>query len=172
MAKNKFAQLLYGKVIYIFETELEFDQLSTIFSPSTYWVDVTGLDCEVGYLAEFEDGVGLVLSPPPKIETTIEEQKAQRLKDERAAAVSNIVVEVDGMKFDGDEEAQTRLGRTITAAMALGVDLDTCTQTWVLWDNSIAQPTIKQLAEALKKAGEAQTALWVVPYQDQAQDQE
>ena len=29
------------------------------------------------------------------------------------------------MKFDGDETAQTRMGRTISAAIALGVDLNT-----------------------------------------------
>lgn len=101
-------------------------------------------------------------------EPTPEELEAQALaqaKAERAEAVEAITVEVDGMVFDGDEESQTRLSRTISAAVALGVDLDTYTQTWVLADNAIAQPTIKQLAEALKLAGEAQTALWTVPYE-------
>lgn len=100
-------------------------------------------------------------------EPTPEELEARALaqaKAERAEAVEAITVEVDGMVFDGDEESQTRLSRTISAAVALGVDLDTYTQTWVLADNTIAQPTIKQLAEALKLAGEAQTALWTVPY--------
>lgn len=100
-------------------------------------------------------------------EPTPEELEAQALaqaKAERAEAVEAITVEVDGMVFDGDEESQTRLSRTISAAVALGVDLETYTQTWVLADNTIAQPTIKQLAEALKLAGEAQTALWTVPY--------
>lgn len=90
----------------------------------------------------------------------------EQAKAERAEAVSRIVVDVDGMSFDGDEESQGRLSRTISAAVALGVDLDTYTQTWVLADNTIAQPTIKQLAEALKLAGEAQTALWTVPYSE------
>lgn len=100
---------------------------------------------------------------------TPEELEAQALaeaKAERAEAVSKIVVEVDGMRFDGDEESQGRLSRTISAAVALGVDLDTYTQAWVLADNTIAQPTIKQLATALKLAGEAQTALWTVPYEE------
>lgn len=100
-------------------------------------------------------------------EPTAEELAAQELaqaKAERTEAVSRITVEVDGMVFDGDEESQTRMGRTIAAAVALGVDLKTETRTWVLADNSIAQPTIAQLAEALRKAGDAQTALWTVPY--------
>lgn len=100
-------------------------------------------------------------------EPTPEELEARALaqaKAERAEAVEAITVEVDEMVFDGDEESQTRLSRTISAAVALGVDLETYTQTWVLADNTIAQPTIKQLAEALRLAGEKQTELWVVPY--------
>ena len=96
------------------------------------------------------------------------EKELQAAKSERADAVSKITVEVDGMTFDGDETAQTRMGRTIAAAVALGVDIDTYTQTWVLADNTVAEPTIKQLAQALKLAGEAQTALWTVPYEDAA----
>ena len=88
----------------------------------------------------------------------------EEAKEERADIVSKIKVTVDGMEFDGDEVAQTRMGRTIAAAVALGVDINTYTQTWVLADNTVANPTIKQLAEALKLAGEAQTDAWTVPY--------
>lgn len=89
----------------------------------------------------------------------------EEAKGERAEAVSKIVVEVDGMKFDGDETAQNRIGRVIAAALLMGVDINTTKQTWVLADNTVAQPTIKQLAQALKLAGEEQTKLWTVPYQ-------
>lgn len=108
---------------------------------------------------------GATTTPP---EMTEEEKQALALnqaKTERANAVSKITVEVDGMVFDGDEEAQTRIGRTIAAAVALGVDLNTETRTWVLADNTIATPTIKQLAEALRLAGDKQTELWTVPYE-------
>lgn len=94
------------------------------------------------------------------------EELLEQAKVERAEAVSKIIVEVDGMKFDGDETAQTRMGRTIAAAVALGVDINTYTQTWVLADNTVATPTIKQLAQALKLAGEEQTKLWTVPYEE------
>lgn len=86
-------------------------------------------------------------------------------KEERAQAVSNITVEVDGMVFDGNEASQSRMGRTIAAAVALGLDLETEKRTWVLADNSVVEVTIAQLARVLKLAGDAQTALWVVPYQ-------
>lgn len=108
----------------------------------------------------------IVKAPEP----TQEELDAQALanaKAERAEAVSRIIVEVDGMTFDGDEESQTRMGRTIAAAVALGVDLSTEKRTWVLADNTIAEVTIAQLAEALRLAGDAQTALWTVPYKEE-----
>lgn len=106
-------------------------------------------------------------------EPTPEEIKAQELaeaKAERAEAVSKIIVDVDGMKFDGDETAQTRMGRTISAAMALGVDLNTEKRTWVLADNTVAKPTIAQLAKALELAGNEQTRLWTVPYQSDSEE--
>lgn len=78
--KNKFAQILYGKILYIYETDLKLDQLSTIFDPSTFWVDVTGLDCEVGYVVDFKEGVGLVLTPPPDITHTENEALAAEAK--------------------------------------------------------------------------------------------
>ena len=85
-------------------------------------------------------------------------------KSERATAVASITVEVDGMTFDGDEKAQERMARTVTAATTTGASMDDTT-TWVLHDNTVAQVTVRQLATALRLAGEAQTALWTVPYE-------
>ena len=93
------------------------------------------------------------------------EKKLEEAKSERATAVSQILVEVDGMKFDGDEESQQRLSRTITAATATGASMEDKT-TWVLADNTIAQVSIAQLAQALRKAGEKQTELWTKPYEE------
>ena len=89
----------------------------------------------------------------------------EEAKEERAKEVSKIKVTVDGMIFDGDETAQNRIARVIAAALLMGVDINTTKQTWVLADNTVAQPTIKQLAQALQLAGGEQTALWTVPYQ-------
>ena len=57
------------------------------------------------------------------------------------------------------------MARVVSVAQALGVDLNTTTQIWVPADNTVATPIVAQLAQALKLAGEAQTALWTVPYQ-------
>lgn len=98
-----------------------------------------------------------------------EEEKAKaalsQAKAERAKAVSKLTVTVDGMVFDADETSQNRMSRVVAGAQALGID-QSITQIWVLADNTVATPTVKQLAQALKLAGEAQTALWTKPYEE------
>lgn len=103
---------------------------------------------------------------PPKTPEEIEKEAFEKAKQDRAQAVSKIVVTVDGMKFDGDETAQGRMSRTITAAMMTG-EQETVKTYWVLADNTVAQVTIEQLARALRLAGEKQTELWTVPYEDE-----
>lgn len=87
--------------------------------------------------------------------------KAQlaQAKAERAEAVAAITVEVDGMVFDGNEEAQERMARAVTMADSM----DETTE-WVLHDNTVAVVTAAQLRQACRKAGKAQTELWTVPY--------
>ena len=82
----------------------------------------------------------------------------EQAKAERAEYVSKIIVEVDGLKFDGDETSQDRMARSVVA-----LDEDETVQ-WVLADNSIAHVTKQQLRMALRLAGEAQTAIWADPY--------
>ncbi len=79
-------------------------------------------------------------------------------KAEREEYVKRIVVEVDGMMFDGDEVSQDRMARSIIA-----LDLGEKVQ-WVLADNTIKMVSRAQLREALRKSGEAQTAIWADPY--------
>lgn len=112
MARNRFAQPLYGKVIYIYETDLEKEQLATIFDPSTYWIDVTGLDCEVGYILEYVEGGGLRFVPPPNNEPmTLEETKANKIalmkaeRDNREVAV----IDYKDITLDYDDKARERM---------------------------------------------------------------
>lgn len=96
-------------------------------------------------------------------ELTPEEQEAQKLaiaKRERAAKVAAITVEVDGMVFDGDEQAQSRMARAITAAETTGLE----STVWVLADNTVATVTKVQLQQALAKAMIAMSKLWIYPY--------
>lgn len=100
-------------------------------------------------------------------ELTPEEQEAQDLaiaKRERATKVAAIKVEVDGMTFDGDESAQSRMTRAITAAETAGLD----STVWVLADNTVATVTKAQLQQALSKAMLAMSELWTKPYAQEA----
>lgn len=78
-----------------------------------------------------------------------------RWKDQRAAAVAAITVEVAGMVFQGDETSQTRMARSISV-MGEGETI-----LWVLADNTQVQVTKDQLVEALRLAGAEQARLWV-----------
>ena len=89
------------------------------------------------------------------------EARLNAARHTRAEAVSRITVEVDGMVFDGDETAQDRMSRV--AAIASEEELSTQLP-WVLADNTVANVTVAQIKEALRKALYAQAALWVVPY--------
>lgn len=41
---------------------MQMEQLSTIFSPKTYWVDVTDKQCEVGDTVSFDNEKGFVFT--------------------------------------------------------------------------------------------------------------
>ena len=107
----------------------------------------------------------VVAIPAPTPEEQAEQELAQA-KAERADAVSRITVTVDGLVFDGDETAQDRMARAITMFQANNLPVDYQTD-WVLADNTIAKVTVTQLSQALLLAGQAQTALWTVPYQNE-----
>lgn len=121
----------------------------------------------------FWEQFGVAYTEEPNPEPTPEEIAAQELEEAkrlRAAQVAAIQVEVDGMIFDGDETSQGRMSRTISAAIAAGLDLNTTKRIWVLANNAIAEPTIAQLGKALHLAGDEQTRLWTVPYEEQKAD--
>ena len=95
---------------------------------------------------------------PGLSEEEIAAKLLEQAKAERAEYVSKIVVTVDDLPFDGDETSQDRMARSCVALN------DGETVQWVLADNSIAQVTKEQLRQALRLAGEAQTAIWADPY--------
>lgn len=99
---------------------------------------------------------GIVPPSPPTYEERIAATKA-----ERAAAVEQITVTTaSGKTFDGDETSQGRMARAVTA-------LDPGQTTlWILADNTPdLAVTREELREALRLAGQAQTAVWIAPYQ-------
>lgn len=131
---------------------------------SDYFVDVPVVDENGNATGEFKKELvkngrrfQIVAIPEPTADEVAAQELAQA-KAERADAVSKIIVTVDGMAFDGDEESQQRVARSIIALE------DGETMPWVLYDNTIAEVTKEQLKQVLRLAGQKQSELWVVPY--------
>ena len=139
------------------------------YKGKTYYVTADGYYGSPKEMREYGDlPEGCSFDRPPM--TAEERAKADldAAKAERATQVGRLTVTVDGMVFDADETSQNRMSRVVSGAQALGIDQST-TQVWVLADNTVAQPTVAQLAQALKLAGEKQSELWIVPYQTETE---
>ena len=130
------------------------------YRETAIWCD--GNNATIEDRGDWYEVVAIPAPTPEEQQQALMEQK----KALRAEAVSRITVEVDGMVFDGDEKAQERMSRTVSIATANGMPMTTET-TWVLADNTIAQVTLQQLAKACLLAGQKQTELWTVPYQNE-----
>ena len=130
------------------------------YRETAIWCD--GNNATIKDRGDWYEVVAIPAPTPEEQQQALMEQK----KALRAEAVSKITVEVDGMVFDGDEKAQERMSRTVSIATANGMPMTTET-TWVLADNTIAQVTLQQLAKACLLAGQKQTELWTVPYQNE-----
>ena len=120
-------------------------------------------DADVELLA----ATGITLAERPEPEPTPEEALAQA-KALRAAAVAAIVVEVDGLPFNGDEDAQRRMNNALTVG-----DLSGQSSTpWVLADNSVREVSRAQLEKALVLSVQRMSELWMLPYTETAAVQE
>ena len=137
------------------------EETEIAYSEAAEWCNET----QQAFIEDKGDWYEVVAIPAP---TPEEQQQAlmEQKKALRTEAVSKITVTVDGMEFDGDETAQDRMARAITMFQANNLPADYQTD-WVLADNTIAKVTVTQLSQALLLAGQAQTALWTVPYQDE-----
>jgi len=60
--------------------------------------------------------------------------------------------------WDGDEISQSRMSRAILSMN------DTDSTLWIMADNTTATVTKANLTEALKLSGEAQTSMWIRPW--------
>lgn len=75
----------------------------------------------------------------------------------RAHAVKNILVEIDGMIFNGDEDSQRRM----LSAIKAGEDIGMNETMWRLSDNSQKAVTLKQLRLAHAASIIQQGELWI-----------
>lgn len=118
-------------------------------------IGMTQMDVEQGY-----DGQWYVAGhAPQKPQELIVQEALAQAKQERAAEVEALTVEVEGMVFDADETSQARM------SVAASSMTDDETNVWVLHDNSVVQVTKGQLMQACRLARIAQSAVWTKPYQ-------
>ena len=107
-------------------------------------------------------GAGKTAMTPKEVEAHInppksEDQVREEWKADRSAAVEAIkVVTQAGNTFDGDEVSQGRMARAVASMEDVDIVL------WVLADNSVIKATKAELKEALRLAGSAQAAIWVM----------
>lgn len=84
----------------------------------------------------------------PEAEFTEEELQAKKqavLKQAKSVALMNMVVEVDGMTFDGNDSARLNMVSAIQSAELL----ESTESPWKLADNSVQTVTFEQLKLAL-----------------------
>lgn len=62
MLMSRYAQLYYGEIIFIYETDKTMEELNQIFDPSTGWFDITNTpDVQIGYVQGIIDGKMLLV---------------------------------------------------------------------------------------------------------------
>ena len=107
---------------------------------------------------------GALLERPVKSQEQIEKERLEAAKAQRAEAVQNIAVEVDGMVFDGNEDAQRRISAVLEAAEISGQ----AKIEWVLKNNTVAPVTCEQLRQVFALSVQKMQELWVQPYKESA----
>lgn len=100
-----------------------------------------------------EMGIKVVEYTPEVRTDNLEKGMARASRD---AAVCEITVEVDGMVFDGNETAQSRMARKIS-----GWPENTEKVRWKLADNTVAEVTIEQLIKALELSVSRMGDIWL-----------
>lgn len=95
--------------------------------------------------------------PPLPVETAEEVAKYERRK-----AIEALVVTVDGIDFEGNETAQSRMLRVLYATPEDG------TVEWVDAHNAVHTITRAQLQQAYNLAIAKMEELWIVPYGSEA----
>ena len=111
---------------------------------------------------------GALLERPAKTHGEIESERLEQAKSERAQAVQDIAVTVDGMVFDGNEDAQRRISVAIATANISGqTEVE-----WVLKDNTVVLVTLEQLEKVLVLSMQKMQELWTKPYKDNNEKEE
>lgn len=110
---NKYAQVKGGKIIYFYQTDLSIGELTSIFSPKTFWVDVTDKECGLGWEVSYNSDCEMVLTAPPAPTTpTFEQLKSQKILEVDSWTASKITggfissASGEAVTYDSDKDTQ------------------------------------------------------------------
>lgn len=125
---------MYGRVIFIYETDLNMYELSTIFSPTTYWVDVTGKDCEVGYKVDYSDDGKTINFIEPTDEDLLSIQAEQEKNNLQKKAIDAVMSQLAGNSIESYKQEYKTSLLAIDDAVALKIP-----DAFPVWDgNSVS----------------------------------
>lgn len=157
---HKYAQMLYGKIRAIYEDIREFDKWKAIHSPDIYWIDVTNIDCNVGDIVTFEEGVGLVFTAAPVTEATLQDLKDAQityLKDTRDAE-EVAPIEYNYHFFDFDDKAIKRINASIVKLKLIG---ESATISWTTADDEEVNVTYVDLENIISAVADRSNLLHI-----------
>lgn len=78
----KYAEIYAGKVRDIKESHLAFTEFCSIWNPTTFWLDVTGVEeIGIGWILKSNTEVGTYFEAPELPEETLETKKAAKLEE-------------------------------------------------------------------------------------------
>lgn len=109
----KYAEIYAGKIRDIKESPLSYSEFVSIFSPKSYWIDITGLSYEIGYVQSFVEGQGIVFVKPfEDIPETLESLKDKKLLEVNSWTAKEIVggflsaCTGEPVRYDSDTDTQ------------------------------------------------------------------
>lgn len=161
---KKYAEIYGGLVRDLKESNLGYTEFCSIFDPSSYWLDVTGVEeVGVGYVIRFSPERGTYFEAPQLPETpeeTLESRRAAKLEMlsqqfEQASARAFIDSSL-GFRADADETAY----RDVDGLLVLLSDQPEQTVSFCDYDNLMQTLTLEQLRVLQKEIARNGTYLY------------
>ena len=161
---KKYAEIYGGLVRDLKESNLGYTEFCSIFDPSSYWLDVTGVEeVGVGYVIRFSPERGTYFEAPQLPETpeeTLESRRAAKLgmlsqQFEQASARAFIDSSL-GFRADADETAY----RDVDGLLVLLSDQPEQTVSFCDYDNLMQTLNLEQLKTLQKEIARNGTYLY------------
>lgn len=165
---NTYAEIYGGKVRDIKHSYLGYTEFCSIFSPSSYWIDVTGNDdIGIGYIIKFNEERGTYFEAPPSLpgEETLETRRAAKLEQlslmfEQVGKTAYIESSL-GFRADANDVAY----RDVDGLIVLMSGSSDTTVSFCDYDNLMQELTLDQLRTLQKEIAYNGTALYQQKWQ-------